>query len=115
MEISLNHEELKEIDRLAVRYRNDQVFMGLSKFNLKQIRLLVCEIRQQNICLSKYLIELEDYAGYFLNHYAVDDYLCFQLDRQLFRKIRTSYSFLIKTRYRFRPRSPYRNFNHLGE
>ncbi len=115
MEMSLNHEKLKEIDRLAVRYRNDQVFMGLNKYNLKQIRLLVCEIRQQNICLSKYLIELEEYAGYFLSHYAVDDCLCFQLDRELFRKIRSSFSFLIRTRYRFRPRSPYRKYNHLGE
>ena len=115
MDVSLNHEELKEINRLAVKYRDDQVFMGLSKFNLKQIKLLVCEIRQQNVCLSKYLIELEDFAEYFLSHYAVDDFLSFQLDKQLFRKIRASYSFLIKTRFRFRPRSPYRKYNHLGE
>lgn len=115
MEISLNHKELKEINNFAVKYREEQVFMGLHKFNFKQIKLLVCEVRQQNICLSKYLIELEEFAGYFLNHYAVDDPLCFQIDRKLFRNIRKSYRFLIRTRFRFCPRSPYRKFNHLGE
>ena len=115
MIIPLNHKDLIEINQLAVRYRDEQVLAGLNKFNSKQIKLLVCEIRQQNICLSKYFIELEEIAGYFLNHYAVDDPLCFQIDKQLFRNIRKSYSFLIRVRFKFRPRSPYRRYTSTGE
>ena len=115
MKYSITHKELKEISQLAHKYRDDQVFAGLNKFNLKQIRLLSIEVGQQNLRLTKYYIELEELADYYTNHYAVDDGQYFAIDKILFREIRKSFFFLIRTRFRFRPRSPYGRFNYLGE
>ncbi len=98
----------------AIRYQDDQVFMGLNKYNLKRIKLLVTELKEQENNLAKYLIELEELADEFINHYYAFDKDYFSKLKRLLKKIRKSYSFLIRTRLNFRPRSPYRKYNYTG-
>ena len=115
MEKYISQNELVEIIQLARKYKDDQVFEGLQKFNLKQVKLLTIEIQEQNLKLATCYVNLEDIADFFINHYAVDDRNLFSLDKHLFRVIRKSFSFLVKTRFRFRPRSPYGKHNYRGE
>lgn len=115
MNAVIEYIDLYQINQLAVKYREEQVFMCLNKFNLKQIKRLVVEINEQNIHLSKYLIELEEMADYFIKHYAVDNSMCFAVNKTMFRKIRKSYSYLIRLRFKFCPRSPYKKRDYLGE
>ena len=115
MSTYITQKELVDMIQLSRKYRHDQVFVGLSKFNVKQIKLLSVEIQQQNLKLTKYYIELEEIADYFINHYAVEDSQFFKVDKRLFREIRKSFSFLIRTRFKFRPRSPYNRYDYCGK
>ena len=111
----INHSKLDEILNWANNYQDDQLFVGISSFNIEKIIKVKNCLIIQNSVIDVYISELEYFSKSFTEEYATNDNNCFKDDEERFKRLKTCYYFVRDFVLSCCPRSPYSAYNYKHE